>query len=159
MIQSIKKKKLKQWNKSMDSFLCRGEILPKQSDLDVPDADSPHWRAEPIQTLCAQCSGVTRVEKLQLLAGLPGWSAGLALFLTTGNGEALEWGCSFPGRLSAALKLLIYYCQQHIQSRLEGHTAMTSFFFYLCLSIFVFKDLFTPYAGCSPGLEHMPDLT
>lgn len=121
----------------MDSFLCRGEILPKQSDLDVPDADSPHWRAEPIQTLCAQCSGVTRVEKLQLLAGLPGWSAGLALFLTTGNGEALEWGCSFPGRLSAALKLLIYYCQQHIQSRLEGHTAMTSFFFiYACLFLF-----------------------
>lgn len=26
--------------------------------------------------------------------------------------------------------------------------------FYLCLSIFVFKDLFTLFAGGSPGLEH-----
>lgn len=31
--------------------------------------------------------------------------------------------------------------------------------FYLCLSICIFKYSFTPFAGCSPGLEHMSDLT
>lgn len=56
----------------MNNSLCRGEMLPKQSDLDAPDADNPHWTAEPIQTLCVQCLGVTPVEKLQLLAGLFG---------------------------------------------------------------------------------------
>lgn len=35
------------------------------------------------------------------------------------NSESLEWGCSFPGRLSTALKLLIYYYQQHIKRRLR----------------------------------------
>lgn len=132
----------------------RGEILSKQDDLDVPDADNSHWAHS--DTLCPVL-GSHRVEN-QLLAGLFGWSAGLALFLTTENGGALEWGCSFPGRLSTALKLLIYYYQQHTQSRLEGYKAMTSFF-YLCLSIFVFTDSFTLFAGCSPGLEHMSDLT
>lgn len=99
-------------------------------------------------------SGAWESHGWKILAGLFGWSAGLALFLTTENGGALEWGCSFPGRLSIALKLLIYYYQQHTQSRLEGYTAMTSFF-YLCQSIFVFKDLFTLFAGCRPGLKHI----
>lgn len=142
---------------SKDSLLFRTEIFPKQGSLHIAEADNfistPSYTAEPIQ--CIQCLGarkptpVTWVKERTLPAGLfETWAR--AHFSVLDQLRFSRMGLQLSQKAVTALKLLIYYYQQHVKRRPDnyGIISISAFLFSLI------KINWSCLQHCSPKFEH-----
>lgn len=142
---------------SKDSLLSRTEIFPKQGSLHTEEADNfistPNHTAEPHSVHPVFGSPKTNPCHMGEGKDTPGriiWNVGSGTFLSTGSAAILQNGLQLSQKAVTALKLLIYYYQQHVKRRLDNYGIISI----SALLFLLIKVNWHCLQRCSPKFEH-----